>query len=208
MEEKFIDARGLACPLPVVNAKQASEEMTGDGQVTILVDNEIAVQNLQKFANQRHFDLSAKQNGPKEYEVKIDVKKDSIKADSTEKEEEIECAPDERKKGLVVVLSANTVGSGNDDLGKILMKSFVFSLTKQDNLPEHIICYNSGAFLTTENSPVLEDLKLLESEGVQITTCGTCLDFYNLKEKLQVGSVSNMYEIVELMENAANIIKP
>ena len=88
------------------------------------------------------------------------------------------------------------------------MKAFVFALTKQDQLPDTILCYNTGAYLSCEGADTLEDLQLLESEGVTILTCGTCLDFYGLKEKLAVGGVTNMYDIVERMENAAQIIKP
>ena len=109
---------------------------------------------------------------------------------------------------MVVVLSANTMGNGAEQLGKLLMKSFLFALTKQDQLPETILCYNSGAYLTCEDSDSLEDLKTLEAEGVKILTCGTCLDFYGLKEKLTVGGVTNMYEIVEIMEHAGHIIRP
>lgn len=107
-----------------------------------------------------------------------------------------------------MVLSANTMGTGDSKLGTTLMKSFVFALTKQDRLPETILCYNTGAYLTCEGSDLLEDLRLLESEGVTILTCGTCLDFYGLREKLAVGGVTNMYEIVERMENAGFIVKP
>ena len=109
---------------------------------------------------------------------------------------------------MLVVLSASTMGTGDPKLGSSLMKAFVFALTKQDQLPDTILCYNSGASLTCEGADTLEDLKLLESEGVTILTCGTCLDFYGLKEKLAVGGVTNMYDIVERMENAAQIIKP
>ena len=123
-------------------------------------------------------------------------------------EEEVSCAVDARKKGLLVVLSANTMGSGEEKLGKALMKAFVFALTKQDVLPETILCYNTGAYLTCEGADTLEDLKLLESEGVTILTCGTCLDFYGLKEKLAVGGVTNMYDIVERMESAQTIVRP
>ena len=125
-----------------------------------------------------------------------------------EAEEEIVCAVDSRKNGMVVVLSANVMGTGDEKLGTSLMKAFVFAVTKQDQLPETIVCYNTGAYLTCEGADTLEDLKLLESEGVTILTCGTCLDFYGLKEKLAVGGVTNMYDIVERMENAAQIIKP
>ena len=99
------------------------------------------------------------------------------------------------------------MGHGNEELGKILMKSFIFALTQLDDLPQTILFYNGGATLTTEGSQSLEDLKTLEAQGVEILTCGTCLDFYGLKDKLAVGQVSNMYTIVEKLNNADNIIK-
>lgn len=211
MEKKIVDARGLACPLPVVNAKKAVGEFQEDGILTVLVDNEIAVQNLQKFAAQKGLQAAGEKKGEKEYEVAIQVAINAAaapKAQEEPEEEEINCSPDSRKKGLVAVLSANVMGGGEEKLGKALMKAFVFALTKQDVLPETIVCYNSGAYLTCEGSDSLEDFKALEAEGVNIMTCGTCLDFYGMKEKLAVGTVTNMYDIVETMENARSIIRP
>ena len=112
------------------------------------------------------------------------------------------------KKGMVVVLSGNVMGTGDEKLGKALMKAFVFAVTKQDRLPETILCYNTGAYLTCEGADTLEDMKSLEAEGVKIFTCGTCLDFYGMKEKLAVGGVTNMYDIVETMEKARTIVRP
>ena len=203
--ETNIDCRGLACPLPVVNAKKASEELRSGDVLTVLVDNEIAVQNLSRFAEHKGFGVCAEKKGDKEYAVIMTI---SGAAAEEPREEEIACAVDSRRKGMLVVLSANTMGSGDHKLGTSLMKAFVFALTKQDQLPDTILCYNTGASLTCEGADTLEDLKLLESEGVTILTCGTCLDFYGLKEKLAVGGVTNMYDIVERMENAARIIKP
>ena len=141
----------------------------------------------------------------REYAVVMHIS--SASADAS-REEEVACIVDSRRKGMLVVLSANTMGSGDAKLGTSLMKAFVFALTKQDQLPDTVLCYNTGAYLTCEGADTLEDLKLLESEGVTVLTCGTCLDFYGLKEKLAVGGVTNMYDIVERMENAAQIIKP
>lgn len=210
MEKKIVDARGLACPLPVVNAKKAVEEMKEDGVLTVLVDNEIAVQNLQRFAQYKGFESTGEQMAEKEYEVTIHVTQNATATSDEEPELEdcVECNPDAKKKGMVVVLSANVMGTGDEKFGKSLMKAFVFALTKQDSLPETILCYNTGAYLSIEGADTLEDLKLLEAEGVKILTCGTCLDFYGIKEKLAVGSVTNMYEIVETMENAKSIVRP
>ena len=118
------------------------------------------------------------------------------------------CQPDSRKKGMTVVLSSNLMGHGDPELGKALMKGFVYALTQQDALPETILLYNSGAYLSCEGSDNLEDLKSLESQGVEILTCGTCLNFYGLSEKLQVGSVTNMYEIVERMTASKLLVRP
>ena len=202
--EKIIDCRGMACPLPVVNAKKASEEMGAGDQLTVLVDNEIAVQNLTRFAEHKGFTVSAEKKGEKEYAVVMGISG----AVAEEAKEDVACVMDARRKGMLVVLSANVMGTGDPKLGTALMKAFVFALTKQDQLPDTVLCYNTGAYLTCEGADTLEDLKLLESEGVTVLTCGTCLDFYGLKEKLAVGGVTNMYDIVERMENAAQIIKP
>lgn len=203
--EKTIDCKGMACPLPVVNAKKAAEELKAGDVLTVLVDNEIAVQNLTRFAEHKGFGVSAEKKADKEYAVIMTV---SGTAAEETGEEEIACVMDSRRKGMLVVLSANVMGTGDPKLGTSLMKAFVFALTKQDQLPDTILCYNTGAYLTCEGADTLEDLKLLEGEGVTILTCGTCLDFYGLKEKLAVGGVTNMYDIVERMENAAQIIKP
>lgn len=211
MEKKMIDARGLACPLPVVNAKKAVSGFQGDGILTVLVDNEIAVQNLKKFAAQRGLEASGEKKAEKEFEVTIQVHADKEAAFAGVKEaapEEAGCMKDSRKKGMAVVLAANVMGAGDEKLGKALMKAFIFALTKQDMLPETVLCYNSGAYLTCEGSDSLEDFKSLEAEGVSVMTCGTCLDFYGIKDKLAVGTVTNMYEIVETMEHAGVIIKP
>ena len=202
--EKIIDCKGMACPLPVVNAKKAAEAMGLGDVLTVLVDNEIAVQNLSRFAEHKGFGVSAQKKGEKEYAVIMSISGEVVES----KEEEVACVMDSRRKGMLVVLSGNVMGTGDAKLGTSLMKAFVFALTKQDQLPDTILCYNTGAYLTCEDADTLEDLKLLESEGVTILTCGTCLDFYGLKEKLAVGGVTNMYDIVERMEHAAQIIKP
>ena len=204
MMEKIVDCKGMACPLPVVNAKKASEELHAGDMLTVLVDNEIAVQNLTRFAEHKGFGVSAEKKAEKEYAVMMNVSGEA----AADTKEEVICAVDSRRKGMLVVLSGNVMGTGDAKLGTSLMKAFVFALTKQDQLPDTILCYNSGAYLTCEGADTLEDLKLLESEGGTILTCGTCLDFYGLKEKLSVGSVTNMYDIVERMENAAQMIKP
>ncbi len=202
-----LDCRKMACPLPVVNAKKAVEALHANDVLIVLVDNEIAVQNLQRFAAHKGYPASGEKKEDNEYAVTIQIT-DQAPAAAAPQENAVNCQADIRQKGMLVVLSSNTMGNGDPKLGTSLMKAFVFALTKQDQLPDTILCYNSGAYLTCEGSDTVEDLKLLESEGVTILTCGTCLDFYGLKDKLAVGGVTNMYDIVERMETARSIIKP
>ncbi len=202
--EKIIDCRGMACPLPVVNAKKAAEELAAGDRLTVLVDNEVAVQNLQRFSSHKGYVSTGEKKSDKEYAVVMTITGEG----AAPQPEEVDCHRDTRQKGMLVVLSGNTMGTGDPKLGAALMKAFVFALTKQDQLPETVLCYNTGAYLSCEGSEVLEDLKLLESEGVTVLTCGTCLDFYGIRDKLAVGGVTNMYEIVERMESAGHIVKP
>lgn len=195
--EKRIDARGLQCPLPVIEAKKAIEAMTEGGTITVIVDNEIAVQNVLKLAKQKAIDVEYESVSKEEYVVILNI-------DRVIKQREK--VQEEKKK--VVIITSNAMGSGDDTLGKTLMKGFIFALLKQDILPDQIIFYNSGAFLVAEGSDSLEDLKSLEAEGVEIMACGACLDYYDLTEKRKVGSVTNMYAITEIMLNAGLIIRP
>ena len=198
-----VDARGDACPLPVVKAKKAIAALNGAGEVEVLVDNEIAVQNLTKMAQQKGYGSSAEKLAEREYRVRFTVGDAAVAA----AEEPAVCTPDARTD-TVVAIAADTMGEGAEELGKTLLKAFVFSLTQQEKLPRTILFYNGGAHLTCEGSPMLEDLKVLEAEGVEILTCGTCLNFYGLTEKLRIGTVTNMYVIAEKMLNAGNVVKP
>ncbi|ANU45427.1 sulfurtransferase-like selenium metabolism protein YedF [Enterocloster clostridioformis] len=206
-----LDERGKQCPRPVIDTKKALESCNPGETVEVLVDNEIAVQNLSKMAASKGLSAVSEKISDNEFSVKIAVGQgvtpvSGVADDSGE--EPVACQPDSRKKGMTVVLSSNLMGHGDPELGKALMKGFVYALTQQDALPETILLYNSGAYLSCEGSDNLEDLKSLESQGVEILTCGTCLNFYGLSEKLQVGSVTNMYEIVERMTAAKLLVRP
>lgn len=203
--EKTVDARGLLCPQPVIKAKEAMKDMT-EGSLKILVDNEIAVSNVMKLGNYLNAAPSSKKLSEKEFEIVFHKSKEAENKETDTLEEE--CLPDVRKKGLVAVLSSDQMGTGNEELGRILMKGFVYALTQLEELPETVLLYNGGAKLSVEDSQSLEDLKTLEAQGVEVLTCGTCLNFYGLTEKLNVGSVTNMYEIAEKMAGARSVIRP
>ncbi len=203
-----VNALGDACPIPVVKTKKAIEQLGGSGVVETLVDNEIAVQNLTKMANQKGYKVSSKKLADKQYQVVMEIGEDAADKQTAPETAELEtCVPDARDNTVVVISSA-TMGEGDPELGKILIKGFIYALTQLDTLPKTMLFYNGGAHLTCEDSASLEDLKSLEAQGVQILTCGTCLNHYGLTDKLKVGEVTNMYVIAETMAGASKIIKP
>lgn len=203
-----VNALGDACPIPVVKTKNAIKELGGGGVVETLVDNEIAVQNLTKMANQKGYKVSSKKLSDRQYQVTMEIGENAADKQTAPMAAEQEaCIPDTRENTVVVIASA-TMGEGDPELGRLLMKGYLYALTQLDTLPKTILFYNGGAHLTCEESASLEDLKSLEAQGVQILTCGTCLNHYGLTDRLKVGEVTNMYVIAETMAGAAKIVKP
>lgn len=191
-----IDARGQACPKPVIMTKKELDNID-EGIITTIVDNEIAKDNVSKLAGSLGHEYEVDKKADNEYHITIT--KGEV---SEELNEEVKGNLEE----TVVVFSSDTMGEGSKELGKILMKSFVYTLTEATPYPSTLILYNAGVYLTCEGSEVLEDLKKLEAEGVEIISCGTCLDYYEIKDKLQVGDISNMYTIYEKLRNTTNKI--
>lgn len=212
-----VNAMGDACPLPVVKTKNALEGLTSADVIETLVDNDVAVQNLLRFAKNRGLTAEQKTLDESAFAVVIEVpasffEGSDAKSDKEAPEEYLSCASsivaENKSKKVAVVISSDRMGSGDDALGKTLMKSFIYALTQQDRLPDLILTYNGGVKLACEGSPALDDLKEMKSRGVTIFSCGTCLSFYNLTDKLGVGEATNMYEIVAMMLEADRIVKP
>lgn len=200
-----VDARGEQCPIPVVKTKEAIKQLGGSGKVEVLVDNEIAVQNLTKMAQQKGYSIVSEKLSDTHFKAVFTI----LNGETTSLKKEAEvCYPDSVQGNMIAVIAADTMGTGDESLGKALLKGFIYALAKGDVLPKTILLYNRGAFMSIEGSDSLEDLKSMEAQGVEILTCGTCLNHYGLTEKLAVGGVTNMYTIVEKMTEAAKIIKP
>lgn len=203
--KKTVNAIGDACPIPVVKTKNAIKELgEAGGVIETLVDNEIAVQNLTKMAKNSGYKVTSEKLGKASYRVEMTVgegKKETQETLSV-------CVPDGRNKDTVVVISSSCMGTGDDELGAALMKGFIYAISQQDELPGTILFYNGGAKLTCEDAPTLEDIKAMEAQGVEILTCGTCLNHYGLTDKVKAGGVTNMYVIAEKMSQAGKIIKP
>lgn len=188
-----IDARGLGCPKPVILLKKEIEKIDS-GIVLIIVDNEIAKENVRKFAESKKMDYEIIKEGEN---FNIKVIKVNILGES---EKNV-------KEEIVIIIGSNKMGEGDEELGKILIKSYFYALTEQEILPKSIIFINSGVYLTIETSSVLKYISELFENGVEIVSCGTCLEFYNIKDKVAVGNISNMYTIVELMNEAKKTIR-
>lgn len=192
-----IDCRGLNCPQPVINIKKALGKIA-EGTITAIVDNESARENLIKFA--KGMNLSSEVSEPQHGEYHISIHK------GQELNLGFAKGLEDTKGTYTILVTANTLGRGSEELGSVLIKSFFYTLTEQDSLPLAIIFLNGGVLLTCENSPVLEHVLHLESVGTEILSCGTCLDYYSLKDKLCVGTVSNMYTIMERLQRAEKLI--
>lgn len=208
-----INAKGDICPIPIIKTKKELKNIEKDGTVLVIVDNEIAKENLEKMAKELGYKYSSKTVNKEHYEVEI-VKGEGSEenTDNSKKQDEAvennEADKQHKNHNTLVVISSSTMGDGNEELGKVLIKGFIYALTELEKLPTAIIFYNGGAKLSVKESPVIEDLQKLEQLGVEILTCGTCLDYYNIKKDLVVGSITNMYNIVEKMNVAHKIIKP
>lgn len=194
---KEIDARGLECPKPVILTKKELDNIE-EGKVKTTVDNEVARENLIKLAKSQNADFEVEELEGGLFAVTIEKK--------TSAETQIQKKLVEVDENYVIVIQSEHMGRGDEKLGKILMKSFIYTVRETKPYPKTILFFNSGVKLTVEESEVLDDLKALENEGVEIISCGTCLDYFNLKDKLGVGSISNMYTIYEKMRNSTNVV--
>lgn len=188
----LIDCKGLKCPQPVINTKKYFDSIPS-GEATIVVDNEVAKNNISKFAETNGFNYSAHE---KENLYYITISKDdSCKLMNLD------------SKKLTIVISTDKMGLGDDTLGATLMKSYLYALSESENLPSDLIFLNAGVKLAIQGSDCLDSIKKISEKGVNILSCGTCLDFYGLKEKLAIGEITNMYTIVEKMNSSDNTIK-
>ena len=199
-----VDAMGKQCPIPVVMTKKVIDKAVIGDEIEILVDNETAVNNLSRLANKTGCTFVSEKLEDKKYQVKMAVQTEQAGGDVNE---EFVCETP-HKKVTVAVISSNVMGNGDDELGKILIKGFIYALSQMDTHLDTILFYNGGAKLTTEGSESIEDLKKMEEEGVEILTCGTCLKHYGLMDKLMVGKVTDMYTIAERMTGADKVIRP
>ena len=199
---KTLDARGLACPAPVLITKEAIEKGHLD-VVDVLVDNEAARENVSRFLGSQQFSVTAVQEGT-DFRIRARRQGD---LPGTVQEPEISCqVPAGRKQKIMVLLSTDRLGFGDDDLGRKLVISFTKTLREMGDELWRLVLVNNGVKLTIENSPVLADLTAYEKDGLKILVCGTCLTHFGLLEAKKVGETTNMLDIVTVMLLADKVI--
>lgn len=189
----ILDCKGLKCPQPVINTKKHFDTIV-TGEAEVIVDNEVAKNNISKFCQSNNF----------KFEI---VEKEGLYHIKINKENSEDRVMDLKEDTLVILVSSDKLGSGDDTLGATLMKSYLYALSESDKLPKDLLFINSGVKLVVENSEVLDSIRKLKERGVNIASCGVCLDFYMIKEKIAIGEITNMYTIIEKMNTASNTIK-
>lgn len=203
---KIVDCRGQLCPQPLISTKKALKEIARDESLQVLIDNATSSQNVSHFLTDNSIPYTVvESNGVYTITIK------SPGSDFTPKkgtEEYCEISQQVKSSNYIVVLTSNLMGNGNEDLGKILMKGFLNTLPNLETLPQEIICYNSAVTLAQKGSDTAQSLAKLFSMGVKITLCGTCVDFFGIKESIEVGTISNMLYIAERLSSGTLVVKP
>lgn len=194
---KELDCRKQACPQPIIDTKKALE--AGHDELTVVVDSIVSRDNVRRFASSQGHKVEIEDKGSGLYHLHINRNPDT----AVKLAETIAANPG----GVVVFITTDKLGEGDERLGSILMKAFLNTMHDSEPKPAMILFINNGVRLTIEDSEVLDSLEALIQDGVQIMSCGTCLTYYDILDKLKVGIVGNMYDIVNALLEAGKIIK-
>jgi selenium metabolism protein YedF len=201
MTDHSVDARGLPCPQPLMLAKKALTEMSEGENLRMLLDNKLSCDNVIRFLQDHGLtpELSTEEGV---YTLK--VKKGA--ATATLGNAAAYCAPAQPTAGSVIVINHHGMGSGSEELGKILLQACINTLKEVTPLPEAILCYNAGVFAVAQGAPTVPALTELVAQGVTLLVCGTCVDYFELHNQVAVGTISNMYDILQQLSTAQRII--
>ena len=202
---KKIDVCGLSCPQPVLETKKALEN-GGFDVLEILVDNDAAKENVQTLIKKLQFEIISVSTKEGITQISVqgnDKKQQEVK---NQKIKSNDCKCGQTKSDKIIFIASNQIGSGSEELGKMLMKAYTYALTELPQKVEMLIFMNAGVKLCVDGSESLPNLKELEEKGISILVCGTCLNFYHLQDKLAVGKISNMYDITENLLSEREIL--
>lgn len=212
-----IDARNLACPRPVVLALEALPKLAAGESLEVLVNDEVAPANLTRLAAEKDCEVATADHGdhvsvmltPRSSTAATDGAADTAAGPVAAAAAAGVCPASEAPapaQGSVVLVGADSLGRGSEELGHKLLGGLIYAFAHQDPLPKAMVFFNGGAHLTCEGSESLADVRDLESKGCEILTCGTCLDFYGIRDQLGVGGVTNLYRIAEIMATEPNVV--
>ncbi|HNT41677.1 MAG TPA: sulfurtransferase-like selenium metabolism protein YedF [Tenuifilaceae bacterium] len=204
---KLVDCRGMVCPQPLVETRREIKKSNPGEAITVVVDNSTSLKNILRFLEDNGVECVVKQEAESS-SITFNVPLQMTQPDKRAEEYcDVSPKPDVNS-GFIVLLNSATMGKGNDELGKILMKGFLSTLLELKATPTEIICYNSAVTLALKSSDTAATLQQISERGVKITLCGTCVDFYNLRDDLAVGQISNMLYIAERLSSGVRIIQP
>jgi selenium metabolism protein YedF len=201
MNQTVVDARGMLCPQPLILTKKALLQLAPGEQMSVLIDNETSLHNVERFLQDNQMQVSHTQQGTL-FTLQV------IKAHPvlTHPQEQSYCTAPARTPAICI--RSQTMGEGDPELGTLLMKAFVNTISEIAPLPATLVLYNSGIMLAVDNSGFDTALKALEQLGVRILICGTCVEFYGKKGAIHLGTISNMYSIMEALTQADHVIYP
>jgi selenium metabolism protein YedF len=198
--KKTIDTSGKACPQPVLMTKEALDAEVDE--LTVIVDNPAAKENVSRFVLKQGHQIQEIKEVGSNYQITIIKSGNAVSSEVAPEDYSCEVVP---SKSKAIFVSKDKVGEGDDELGRNLMKAFIFTLNEVEKTPSHLIFMNSGVKLCIEGAEALPNLQKLEEKGVEILVCGTCLNFFGVAEKLRVGKVSNMYDIASILTAESTI---
>jgi selenium metabolism protein YedF len=205
---KLVDTRGLTCPAPLIRTRQGLNEAEPDEPVQILIDNTTSLSNVKRYLKDNKLEFSVREEGTL---ATVTVSKGTageISANETEycTTESLQAPSGNRR--TVVAVTSERMGSGDDDLGRKLMISFFRTLVMLEPVPAAVVFYNAGVKMALDDSPVLDHIRELADRGTSIYLCSTCISHFGIRDRLPVGSFSDMYQIMNVLNDADHIIRP
>ena len=203
MSKITLDCRGLTCPQPVIQTKEALDQ--GNHTLEVLVDNEASKGNVSRFGRSRNCEITVTDAGDGSWKILLQAGEEESPQEFDA--EEFNCALT-AGSGLVYVISSASMGRGSDELGWALLQTYIQTIKDVQPLPAKILFYNEGVRLVAEESGALDALRALQEQGAEIFACGTCLDFFKLTSAIKVGQISNMYDIMSSVNSAARVASP
>lgn len=201
--KKLVDTSGLSCPQPVVETRQALKA-GGFDELEVITDNEAAKENVSRFLTNSEVKINRIETMGKKFHIFASVGKP---VESEDFDSNAYPCSIPSKKGKTIFIAKDAIGSGSEELGQKLMKAFLYTLTQLENKPSCLLFMNGGVKLCTEGNDAISNIKTLLDGGTEILVCGTCLSYFGLTEKLQIGVISNMYDIAEHLVNDAEVVK-